>query len=253
MLRLMKYEYRRNFTGILVMLTMILLAQCYFLFTVIRKEPYMAFGASILLSFIAFLCVLGMLIFSVALYWRELSTKASYLTFMTPNSMPKILGAKLIAAFLLGVFFAAIISVFAIWDIRLLIDKFPNLELARVLAEQFAEMTNMALSTIVANIMTIAIRFLVNFLSIVMIAYFTITLSATVLQNKRLKGLVSFALFAVVLVALQWGVAQYPEADYVDTLARGLLQDWPRYATYLAVIAGSFVLSSWLLEKKVSL
>ncbi len=253
MLRLMKYEYRRNLAGIVVMLSVILLAQCYYLFSVLRKEPYMAMGASMLLAFVASLSVLGMLIFSVALYSRELGTKASYLTFMTPNTMPKILGAKLIAALLLGAFFAAVITLLAIWDVRLMIASFPDLEIARELAEQFAQMMNMELSTIIANVVAVAIGFVVNFLAIVMVAYLAITLSATALQNRRLKGLVSFALFVGLIVLLEWGVAQYPEAYYGDTLVRGLLDDWPSYATFLAVIAGSFALSAWLLEKKVSL
>lgn len=253
MFRLMKYEYRRNLPGIVVMLSVILLAQGYYLFAVIRKEPYVAMGASMLLAFVASLSVLGLLIFSVALYSRELSQKSSYLTFMTPNSMPRILGAKLIAAFLLGVVFAGIISLLAVWDVKLMIASFPDLEMARELAEQFAQMMNMELSTIITNVLAVAIGFVVNFLAIVMVAYLAITLSATALQNRRLKGIVSFVLFAALIVALEWGVAQYPDVEYSETLVRGLVADWPKYVTFLAVIAGSFVLSARLLEKKVSL
>lgn len=253
MLRLMKYEYRRNIAGILAMLAVIVLAQSYYLFAVLRKEPYMAFGASGLLAFVAFLSVLGMLIFSVALYSRELSAKSSYLTFMTPNSMPKILGAKLIAALLLGAFFAGIFAALAIWDMNLMMKSFPDLELARTLAEQFADMANMSLAEITLNIIAVAVELVVNFLAIVMMAYLAITLSATALQNKRLKGLVSFALFAALIVALEWGVAQYPDVGYFDSLPKRILADWPRYATFLTTIAGSFALSAWLLEKKVSL
>ncbi len=253
MIRLMKYEYRRNLAGIIAMLAAILLAQCYFLFSVLREDAYMALGATMLLAFVSFLSVLGMLIFSVALYSRELGTKASYLTFMTPNSMPKILGAKLVAAFLLGVLFAAIISVFAIWDTRLMVKSFPDLEFVRVLAEQFAVMADMTLATIMTNIMAVAIEFVINFLAIVMVAYLAITLSATALQNRRLKGIVSFILFVGLIVLLEWGVAQYPDPGYTDNLMRGLIGDWPQYATFLVVIAGSFVASAVLLEKKVSL
>jgi hypothetical protein len=253
MLRLMKYEYRRNLAGIVAMLAIILLAQCYFLFAVARKDAYMAMGASGLLVFVGFLSALGMLIFSVALYSRELSTKASYLTFMTPNPMPKILGAKLIAAFLLGTLFASIFALFAVWDVNLMVARFPDLEMVRELAEQFALMLNTALSTIITNVIVVAIQFLVNFLAIVMVAYLAITLSATALQNKRLKGVVGFALFVALIVALEWGVAQFPSVTYAGNFARGLVADWPRYLTFLTVIAGSFALSAWLLEKKVNL
>jgi membrane-associated HD superfamily phosphohydrolase len=253
MFRLMKYEYRRNLAGIVVMLSILLLAQGYYLFAVMRKEAYMAMGASMILVFISLLCVLGMLIFSVALYARELSTKSSYLTFMTPSSMPKILGAKLIAAFFLGAFFAAVITLFAVWDVRLMIKSFPDLEMARTLAEQFAQMLNTALSTIITNVVAVAVMSVVNFLSIVMVAYLAITLGATALQNRKLKGLVSFVLFVGLIVLLEWGVAQYPDVQYTDNLLRGLGHDWPTYATFLAVIGGSFALSAWLLEKKVSL
>jgi hypothetical protein len=86
-----------------------------------------------------------------------------------------------------------------------------------------------------------------------MVAYLAITLSATALQNRKFKGVVSFVLFVALIVALEWGVAQYPDVEYADGLARGLLADWPSYVTFLAAIAGSFALSTYLLEKKVSL
>jgi len=254
MLRLIKYEYRRNLTSIVVMLGAILLMQCFFLFSIFKKDVNLVAPAAALLSFAAVFCGFGMLIYSVALYSRELNAKTSYLTFMTPNRAAKILGAKLLSALILGLFFASILGAFGAWDISLLMRAFPELEVVRVLTEQMLQnVANQGIAAILNTVAAMGIEFLINFFTVVVISYLAITLSATVLQNKKFKGLVSFLIFIGIMTALQWGASLLPvEAEYT-TLLSALVDAWPRYAAYLGVMAGSFCLSAWLLENKVSL
>lgn len=254
MLRLIQYEYRRNLTSIAVMLGAILLLQGFYLFSVFKKDVNLVVPAAALLFFAAIFCALGMLIYSVALYSRELNAKTSYLTFMTPHRASKILGAKLISALMLGVFFAAILVGFGSWDISLLIRAFPKLELVRVLTEQMLpDLIGQDLATVLNTIAAMGIEFLINFFTFVMAAYLAITLSATVLQNKKLKGLVSLLIFIAIMAALEWGTSLLPAGSGYTTVLDALLAAWPKYAAYLAVIVSAFVLSSWLLEHKVSL
>lgn len=254
MFKLIKYEYRRNLAGVIVMLSGVLLVQAFFLISILRKDANMAMTASFLLIFAAFLCGAGMLIYSVALYSRELNQKTSYLTFMTPNSVVKILAAKLLAALFLGIAFVAALCAFAVWDVSLLIKTFPEVEMSRVLIEEMLpNILNQSLSTIITWISMTATEFLINFYTIVMIAYLAITLSATVLQNKKIKGLLSFLIFVAVMVALQWGVSKFPHPNYYSTYTKAIFSVWPQYLVFLAVIIGSFSLSAWLLNKKVSL
>jgi hypothetical protein len=254
MLKLIQYEYRRNLTSIAVMLGAILLLQCFYLFSVFKKDVNLVVPAAALLFIAAIFCAMGMMIYSVALYSRELNAKTSYLTFMTPHRASKVLGAKLISALLLGLFFAAILGVFGSWDISLLIRAFPQLELVRVLTEEMLpDLIGQDLATVLNTIAAMGIEFLINFFTFVMVAYLAITLSATVLQNKKLKGLVSLLIFIAIMAALEWGVSLLPVGSGYTTVLDALLAAWPKYAAYLVVIAGAFTLSAWLLENKVSL
>lgn len=256
MLHLIKYEYRRNLSGIVAMLGSIILLQGFFLYAVFRKDVDLVIPASMLLFFAAMLCVLGMLLYSVALYSKELNAKTSYLTFMTPNSSTKILGSKLLAALLLGLFFAAVLLGIAGWDIALLQRAFPQLDLGRIMLEQMLRsMSSTDLQTVLTAVAAIALDFLINFFTVVTIAYLSITLSATVLQNKKFKGFLSSLIFIGLMYALQWGATRLPGTVMLPglTFLDVVLGAWPRYVTYLGVMVGSFALSAWLLEKKVSL
>lgn len=254
MLKLIKYEYRRNLAGIVVMLSGVLLVQAFYLFAIMRKDAEMIASALMLLLFAAFLCGAGILIYSVALYSRELNAKTSYLTFMTPNPVAKILAAKLLAAFLLGIVLVALLVAFAVWDVALLTETYPEFEMSRRLIEQVLPgILNASFPTILTWISMTASLFLISFYTIVMLAYLAITLSATVLQNKRLKGLLSFLVFLGLYAGIQWIVEKLPGVDYEIGFVSAMLSAWPQYAAYLLVIAGSFILSALLLDKKVSL
>lgn len=254
MLKLIKYEYRRNLSAIAVMLIAILLLQGFFLFSIYKEDVAMVFSASMLLFSAASLCVLGMLMYSVALYSRELSAKTSYLTFMTPNPVSRILASKLLAAFLLGLFFALILGLFAAWDFSLLSRTFPEIQIGQIALEQILRnMSTTDLSTLITTLSAMGLEFLINFFTVVVIAYLAITLSATVLQNKKFKGLVSFLLFLLIMAALQWGTSLLPSGANHSSLHAAVLSAWPKYIVYLCAMALSFALSAWLLEKKVSL
>ena len=254
MLKLIKYEYRRNLASIGMMLCSILLLQGFILYSIVRKDVNLVIPASMLLFIAASICVLGMMIYSVALYSRELGAKTSYLTFMTPNPAAKILASKLLSALVLGLFYAVLLGLFAAWDFRLLGETFPEVELGQIIMEQMLrQMASTELATILTTIAAVGVEFLINFFTIVVVAYLAITLSATALQNKKFKGLATFLIFLAVMGALQWGTSLLPSAENPKTLLDAILSTWPKYAVYLGVIAGSFSLSVWLLENNVSL
>ena len=203
MLKLIKYEYRRNQASIVMMLSAILLLQAFFLYAVVRKDVNLVVPASVFLFIAASICVLGMLIYSVALYSRELGQKTSYLTFMTPNSSARILGSKLLSALILGIFYAVVLGTFGAWDFQLLARTFPEVQLGRIMMEQLLnQLANTELATILTMIAAMGIEFLINFFTFVVVAYLAITLSATALQNKKFKGLVTFLIFIGIMVAL---------------------------------------------------
>ncbi len=254
MFKLIKYEYRRNITGIAAMLSAVVLLQGFFLFATAKKDVEMVVAAAMLLFAAASICVMGMLLYSVALYSRELNAKTSYLTFMTPNPVAKILGSKLLAALLAGTFFAVVLGAFAAWDFSLMARAFPEIQLGRIALEQVLQSVAATdLATLFTTLAAMGVEFLINFFTVVVVAYLAITLSATALQNKKLKGLVSFVIFLAVMTALEWGTSLLPDGGVHKSLADAMLDAWPRYAAYLAAMVGAFWLSAWLLDHKVSL
>ncbi|MGI6239014.1 MAG: hypothetical protein ACOYI5_05240 [Christensenellales bacterium] len=254
MLKLIKYEYRRNLASIVVALAAILLVQGFFLFSVVSKRTELVIGSSMFLIFTAGISVFGMMLFSVALYSRELNAKTSYLTFMTPNSVTKILGAKLLAALVLGLAFAGMFTLIGIWDYALLSKTFPEIELGREIMEQlFFHMGSTELSVVITTIAAIAVEFLISFFTTVVVAYLAITLAATVLQNKKLKGLVSFVIFVAIMAGLEWGKSKLSTPNTSARLLDAMLRAWPQYAANLCVMVGAFALSARLLDRKVSL
>ena len=106
---------------------------------------------------------------------------------------------------------------------------------------------------IIASVAAAGLQFLINFFTVVVVAYLAITLSATALQNKKLKGLVSFVLFVAIMTALEWGTSLITSSVAPSSVLDALLAAWPKYAVYLGVMLGSFALSAWLLDNKVSL
>ena len=71
MLKLIKYEYRRNISGILVMLGLILAAQGYFLWGVAKMSMEHVTVAASLLMTLTGVAVSVVLLYSVSLYSRS--------------------------------------------------------------------------------------------------------------------------------------------------------------------------------------
>ena len=253
MLKLVKYEYRRNITGILVVLAAILGLECYFLGAAYWDSIDHVMVAGSLLMMVAGISVAMVLLYSVSLYSKELNAKTSYLTFMTPNSTGKILGAKLLATLLLGAAYAVLLGAFAVWDFDILRRLFPQIEFIQVMLDSVLTQMHTNLSSVLITVASLAFDFLVNFFTTVVVAYLAITLSATVLQNKKFKGLLSFLLFVLIMVALGWLLNLLPTRyDYL-TIQEMLVDTLPATLISLGFAIVAFVLSAYLLKQKVSL
>ncbi|MEG0935725.1 MAG: hypothetical protein RSJ41_09050 [Clostridia bacterium] len=253
MFKLIKYEYRRNLSGIVVMLTALVGLQAYFLLAAAVKSYENVVTAAAVLAACSSFSIFGVLIYSISLYSRELNAKTSYLTFMTPNASAKILGSKLLATLILGCVFALMLCLFAAWDFSIILRVFPELNLAEVMLNQLLANLNTDLSTVFLIAGSSIVEFLISFFSTVVLAYLAITLSATVFQNKKFKGIVSFLIFALIMVGLNYLTFFLPKyTDYRTVL--GMMQAFvPTALVHLAAMLAAFFLSAYLLDKKVSL
>ena len=127
MLKLIKYEFRKNLYGIAVMLSIIALAQIYFMYACfIDQNRNKALAGAWILFFCAVVCFFMVFAFGIVTYSRELSNKTSYLVFMTPNRSIKIIGSKLLFTFLNGVMVALLLAGLWLIDWKLLMDMWEQ-------------------------------------------------------------------------------------------------------------------------------
>ena len=96
MLKLVKYELRKNRTALLVLLAIAAALEAYFLISIAREASEDVYTAIALLTLL-FACVsFAVFILGVSSYSGELKRKSSYLIFMTPNSALAVVISKLL-------------------------------------------------------------------------------------------------------------------------------------------------------------
>ncbi|MBQ8953233.1 MAG: hypothetical protein IJ048_03890 [Clostridia bacterium] len=272
MLKLMKYELRKNRTLILTILGIILALEVYFLISAHlakvnnisnsfseaaqRAEINLIVSMS-LLGAASFGTALAVFIMGVAGYSRELNQKTSYLIFMTPESTLSVVASKLLFTLVTGVAFALLLVGLATVDFPVFSNAIGSEWRGYYnLLDVFMTSNEMSLT---GALLTIAFYVIVVFLSIistVSVAYFAITLSATFMRGKKGHAVVSVLLFAL----LSWGISRltglFMPDDVYDILrsaadmTRALA---PQALVDLGVLALSIVSCAWMLKKRVDL
>lgn len=117
MLKLTKYELRKNLLSIGIVAGIICVLQALFMFFCLTENlNYTSlFGGLLIIA--ASVSYFIVFIFGVVTYYRELSSKSSYLIFMTPNSSLSIITSKLLYTLIIGIGISAIFIGFGVLDI----------------------------------------------------------------------------------------------------------------------------------------
>ena len=261
MLKLMKYEFRKLRTALLVMLLVLAGLEAGFLIGIHAEKPDLT-GISLgLITLLVFVVYAFILISGIVSYSRELKEKSGYLIFMAPVHPIGVVLSKLLFTVLATLAATAVFALAAYLDFRAL---FGTLEIDPDMLNKINLILRLGLSAgagvqqILQRAGFLAVTVLIEVLLTMCAAYLAITLSATLLQNKKgsLRALISFALFA----ALSWGsgwLAQkliynrYSGAFATLDQLTGALE-WS-LALNLALCAAFAAASAWLLDRKVSL
>ncbi|MDD6573047.1 MAG: hypothetical protein PUF12_11750 [Thermoflexaceae bacterium] len=204
MLKLMKYEYKKNRGVLLGLILLVAGLELYFLISYgLDKLEHMGIAAGFLVI-ATMVCFFMVFILGITNYQKELGSKSSYLIFMTPNSSLKIIVSKLLYILVLGCATFLLLGSLAIFDIRLVSikanEKFGIMEIITELARGFG----VNLTQIWTAVLLEVIYFVISVLSVVAIAYLAVTLSATFLQNNRFKGFISVVLFIILMLLVNW-------------------------------------------------
>ena len=254
MLKLMKYEFRKNRTGLLVML--LIAAGLYLLAPLGRAlDSGSLMIASVVLLFIyAFAAYVFVLVRGIIAYSGELNGRTGYLLMMVPRSAAGILFGKLLFTLAFGLLMLAVSSLALMASGALLLGQIYQLkgllETARFLMLQSgidpASIANVALFFVAAVATSV--------LAMVSMGYLAVTLGATLLQSGRLRGVASFALF-IALCALTGSLQNLvsPDVEMFATLAEALGAALPVILLDAALACAYTAVSAVLLKKWVSL
>lgn len=255
MLKLMKYEYKKNKILLLGLLFLIMGLELYFLIGYASNDMQSIGNAIIFLVLATVVGFFFVLFLGIHNYDRELKSKSSYLIFMTPNSSLKIIVSKMLYVLVIGIVIVAIFGSIAIFDIQLFAtkvnEKFFIIDILKEIAKEF----RVDLSSVWMVIIIEILYFVINFFSTVALAYLAITLASTLLQNKKFKGFISVVLF----VLLSLGVTKLnnmffePDVKYVESVVELLVNLLPTILYNGVVIVASVFGCSFLLDRAVSL
>ena len=261
MIKLMKYEFRKLRTVLLIMVgALVVLEACYLIGD--RIGSYRLTGVSLgLLMALVFAVYIYILIAGMVSYARELNDKTGYMAFMTPVSPLGIVVSKLLFTILASVVVTALFGTAVYYDLS---KQFAELELSgdvmRSLDFTFTLFTgslgnNITLMKVILNLALEAGAVLISILLTLCTSYLAVTLSATLLQNK--KNFIRFAVTVILFFVLSFGTGKVSELvvhDGVIETTEQLLSRLGAQAAvdfaFAALFAGA---SAWLLDRKVSL
>ena len=254
MLKLIKYELRKNRNALLILLAVAAALEAYFLVSMnMQKEAHMVTAVS-LLTIAGFGIAIAVFAMGISSYSSELKQRSSYLIFMTPNTPLAIICSKMLFTLLLGVAYAAAFIGLMYVDVPLFLDYFGEWRGYNFLINQMMAEQGVQLSQFFMAVSFTLLAIVLEVLSIVGVAYLAVTISATVLNSKKVRGLVSFLIFAGISFALSRISGLYINDEKIfETMQDMMVALIPAAIQGAIVIAASIFGSAWLLEKHVSL
>ena len=259
MLKMMKYEYRRGLFPLMIVLAVIAAAELAFLIGVGTDEASLyALGMGGLM-FGGVMAYLFVLVYGIYSYNQDLKDKSGYMVFMTPISSYQVIGAKLLSVLLTGVTLVAVLTGLLVLDYNVVTYVYAGgvqIDLKVTLNQMAQAVFNMSLASIMANFAVLIMAMLVWFFTIITIAYLSISLSSTVLQNKKIKGVVSAILFVAICVLMNWIGDQLPQLGdtmQVNTVMEAIRCNLLQFINYIVFMLVGYFGSAFLLSKKISL
>ena len=260
MLKLIKYEFRKWRTALLAMVAGLIALEVGFIAGLALEKTGLMSVCLVLIAILTFASFACIVIAGIASYSQDLRQKSGYLLFMVPVPTLGVVLSKLLFIAVTALAATAMFGAASYFDFRHLIYKLdvdPQTLDQLNMVLRFGLKTNATVQQVVQMAGFFAVTILLEVLMTMCTAYLSITLSATLLQNKKgfLRGLISLALF----VALTWGsswIAQKlfyggVEIDTSFSQMRSAL-GWSCLVNFAfcAIFTGA---SAWLLDHKVNL
>lgn len=270
MMKLLKYEFRKSLTSLLILLSVVGAGEIYFLGALaLDNTDHMAY-AVILLAVCAYAAMVYVLVRALTSYSNELKSKSAYLLFMTPNSGLRIMGSKYLYTFVNALLMGAVSALLFGLDITLIFSHRGDLESLFTFVSTLLRQAGIYLDQIGLFIAVILISAVLSILSFFALSYLAVTLSHTLLRNKKYRALVAFLFFIGLEYLVGWIGGQFESpasrlvmvADMAETTSASAMVTGlneliplmiPSACLSLVCVLGSLFGCGWMLDKKVSL
>ncbi len=252
MYKLIKYELKKQWFSKIVILFTTILLQSYFLLSIFLEKDNHIATASAMLFFLVLIVFTYIAFEVVGTYAKDLNEKCSYMLFLTPNNSYKILGSKIITTVLQIMLFSIIYFILFIIDIRMVVVYFDYLdgikEVITLALDTFfigSILRNYDFYTIVIQL----IKVILDWIIFVVTALFAITLSNTLLYNKKFKNIISFIFFILVSTFINYFNDFLRNSLDIYIIKEKLIFDCIFIIVCTVVI---YVITAYMVEKKLS-
>lgn len=252
MLKLMKYEFRKQaFSKVILLILAGILELIFFTGILINKEQVIGFAVGFLV-FYAFGALFFLSYEAIFTFYNDLKQKCSYMLFLTPNTSYKIVGAKVLSAGIQILIAGAALFILAAIDGATLIAKYSSLaqakEMVLTAVKQMFQI-DITLNSVIA----FAVMLIASWVSTITVGFFSISLSTTFLANSKLNGFVSFAFFVILNIVFTYIVNKVVgptvEVDNLFNMTRYYLLQGACEIIFTVI---TYTGTAWMLDKKVS-
>ena len=259
MLKLIKVEFRKGLAGALVLLGIAAALQAYYLISLYSSREGHTIAAALLLVWVTF--AMGVFVFArgITAYSRELGSRTGYMLFLTPNPSLKIIGSKFLYTFLLALLLSALMGALAWLDLKLLFSHYPDYANALRGSWVIMKMQGLPVAQLAGMLLLFAVSAYLRLLQAVATVYLAVTVTQTLLGDRKWRWLPSLLLFLL----LNWLLNRLgnrlspitfdPEAEWMFSLKEMLRWALPQACLSLAVVLASLFGCAWLLDHKLSL
>ncbi len=254
MLKLIKHEILKDKVTYIMILIAMVAVEVYFLlsFSIGSRVNMITSSALFILGGVGgifFLLVLGLISYS-----RELSSKYSYMTFMTPNSTRKIIGAKYLTIFGITAITSVLYVGFIILDVAIVHAKYNQINLFLGIVEAGADVLGMNIKKWIGEMGVTLVQLWIGMILTISCGYLAVTFSRTVLAGKKSNGFLTFVFFVVIVIVVNVIDSYIPAIkNTYSTFSEMFVAQIPNYIFKIAVIIGTYFFVSYMLKKKISL
>lgn len=193
MLKLIKYEFLKAKNLLIIALATLGVIEAMFLLGYVFQDGTLLGWGGGLFLLLPFLGLLALLIFSIRIFSSDIKNKQGYMLFLTPKSAYQIVGSKILLS--LGVLLGGVLLYIVLAGINISIftenssiDKNAfSMFLDSLFAEENTEYVRFGVLA--------ALVYVIEWFSMILTIYFSLTLTYTFMRNVKGKGILAFLIY----------------------------------------------------------